>query len=492
MKNPKTKIMTLAIPGLVCGLATLDAQEGTAYTWTGAGQTNLWSDAANWDANGPATRGVDKTILFPADAPQKTIDMEGFEWRGSILTMEGGYTLTNGDLGMRDQATIISKNDNTIDTGFFAKARPDFFYFIQETAGTLTITGLQPWPTSTSAAVQDLVFDAVTPDSVIEWRGIESDPVRYHTFKGEGLIWIAPGSQITGGNNGYPLIDYPNGTFDPATRDDTELDNGRYVIGSMVVWDGVGTSSGIVLDEPNPRRNQGDWWTEPVRTPGERTFVVEGGNMYGNGELTYDLFLGANYVIDQVTQVDYNLVESEGTFSPGHPASIGDVVGTFTISGGDLRVFSQGILEMDMAGAASDKVVIAQDSATVPVGLVIEPGATLALQGTPEGGANYTIIEAPSVSGTFDNVTLNGEPVSGGVTVNYTDTSVTVSVEGGAMGPGIFANYSLVDGWVNTGSWMGWVYVADYPHFYPIALDKYVYSSGGDGATGAWIWVPNN
>lgn len=51
-------------------------------------------------------------------------------------------------------------------------------------------------------------------------------------------------------------------------------------------------------------------------------------------------------------------------------------------------------------------------------------------------------------------------------------------------GPGVFSDYDVVDGYVNTGDWMGWVYVEEYPYVYVSVLDKYIYA-GGD----SWFYV---
>jgi hypothetical protein len=53
-----------------------------------------------------------------------------------------------------------------------------------------------------------------------------------------------------------------------------------------------------------------------------------------------------------------------------------------------------------------------------------------------------------------------------------------------AKGPGVFSDYDLVDGWVDTGDWMGWVNVDNYPWSYVLDLGVYVYA-GGD----AWFYV---
>lgn len=55
-----------------------------------------------------------------------------------------------------------------------------------------------------------------------------------------------------------------------------------------------------------------------------------------------------------------------------------------------------------------------------------------------------------------------------------------------SKGPGVFAEYDLVDGYVDTGDWLGWVYVADYPWSYVLSLEKYIYMSEPAG----WAYVP--
>lgn len=55
------------------------------------------------------------------------------------------------------------------------------------------------------------------------------------------------------------------------------------------------------------------------------------------------------------------------------------------------------------------------------------------------------------------------------------------------MGPGVFAEYEMVDGYIDTGDWLGMVYAADYPWTYVFDLGKHVYFTGNDG----WTYVPN-
>jgi hypothetical protein len=70
--------------------------------------------------------------------------------------------------------------------------------------------------------------------------------------------------------------------------------------------------------------------------------------------------------------------------------------------------------------------------------------------------------------------------------VNLTSPVSSVSTP---MGPGVFSDYELTEGYVDTGDWMGYVYVADYPYVYSIALGSWVYSGGGGSSGGSWFYV---
>jgi hypothetical protein len=54
-------------------------------------------------------------------------------------------------------------------------------------------------------------------------------------------------------------------------------------------------------------------------------------------------------------------------------------------------------------------------------------------------------------------------------------------------GPPPFDAYDLVDGYVDTGSWLGWTYVENAPWAYVVDLSKWVYVNDTSG----WIYLPN-
>lgn len=68
---------------------------------------------------------------------------------------------------------------------------------------------------------------------------------------------------------------------------------------------------------------------------------------------------------------------------------------------------------------------------------------------------------------------------------------------GPEMGPGFFGNYEVVEvdgfGWVNTGNWLGWVMIEDYPYIWYDSIHSWGFisdldMSGDKDAGGAWIY----
>lgn len=51
------------------------------------------------------------------------------------------------------------------------------------------------------------------------------------------------------------------------------------------------------------------------------------------------------------------------------------------------------------------------------------------------------------------------------------------------MGPGVFSDFAMVNGYVDTGDWLGTVYAADYPWVYVFDMSKFVYFADEGGWT---------
>lgn len=64
---------------------------------------------------------------------------------------------------------------------------------------------------------------------------------------------------------------------------------------------------------------------------------------------------------------------------------------------------------------------------------------------------------------------------------------LAVSAGGGApKGPGIFSDLDLVDGYVDSGDWLGRVEVSNYPWCYVVSLGRYIYATEPAG----WVFLP--
>lgn len=58
-------------------------------------------------------------------------------------------------------------------------------------------------------------------------------------------------------------------------------------------------------------------------------------------------------------------------------------------------------------------------------------------------------------------------------------------------GPGVFADFDLdPNGWVDTGAWMGPVYVEHYPWVYVFHTQSWFYAGESEGTNGAWFFAP--
>ena len=92
-----------------------------------------------------------------------------------------------------------------------------------------------------------------------------------------------------------------------------------------------------------------------------------------------------------------------------------------------------------------------------------------------------------------DNATTGAPTYFDNLFLDRTGENLTLPPRPGGevitMGPGIFSDYVVNDGWVDTGEWMGWVTVDTYPFFYVHDLDGWAYAGGGDASAGAWVFV---
>jgi hypothetical protein len=76
------------------------------------------------------------------------------------------------------------------------------------------------------------------------------------------------------------------------------------------------------------------------------------------------------------------------------------------------------------------------------------------------------------------------------VYIDLTSHNLTSPLDDQEPGPGPFAPWTVVDGWVNTGAWLGQVYVGHYPWVFLHKLGRYVYAA--DNEATLWFYMLNN
>jgi autotransporter-associated beta strand protein len=84
--------LAVAVVAAVLGAAAGTVSAATTRTWTGAGATDNWSDAANWDSGVPAAGDM---LVFPAGAARKTNtnDLAAGLTFDTVRFTGGGYRL---------------------------------------------------------------------------------------------------------------------------------------------------------------------------------------------------------------------------------------------------------------------------------------------------------------------------------------------------------------------------------------------------------------
>jgi hypothetical protein len=107
------------------------------------------------------------------------------------------------------------------------------------------------------------------------------------------------------------------------------------------------------------------------------------------------------------------------------------------------------------------------------------------------GAANIARETRINYTGVFNHVGwrwgVNADTIAGSLRIGETWEDVIGAESGTPMGPGPFAEWPLVNGFVDTGSWLGQVYTPLYPWVFVEQLDAFLYSGGGQ-----WFFVPRS
>lgn len=102
----------------------------------------------------------------------------------------------------------------------------------------------------------------------------------------------------------------------------------------------------------------------------------------------------------------------------------------------------------------------------------------------------YTVAaDSAAVGGMLRLVVTTTAESDGAVGDRYRVAYVGSTDTGTEMGPGVFSDYVVFDGWVHTEGWLGSVAVAFYPWVYVSLLDIWAYAADGtESDTGAWFF----
>lgn len=74
------------------------------------------------------------------------------------------------------------------------------------------------------------------------------------------------------------------------------------------------------------------------------------------------------------------------------------------------------------------------------------------------------------------------------IQIDYTGVNAEVGANPFA-GPGPFADYDVMDGYIDTGDWMGVIEVSSYPWIYSFDLASWLYVGSENGTDGIWSYV---
>jgi len=142
--SPALRILAASLVTLLTAGSSL-AQ--TTYTWTGAGATNVWSDALNWSVTSgtgtpPPPSDLDNTLLVLTGNTRTTnvldqnlsANMLTFDANAGSFAVGGGSTLTLGNGGIVN----LGNNNQTVNANLAAGAAASW---VNNGAGILTVNG---------------------------------------------------------------------------------------------------------------------------------------------------------------------------------------------------------------------------------------------------------------------------------------------------------------------------------------------------------------
>ena len=416
--------LCLLLVALALGLRIQSASAASA-SWTASG-SGSWATSGNWSAGGPPNSTTD-VATFPDHAgPSHTITINGnFSAQTLNFTNSSGddYTLncsggnsillyssltSNAGLDPVLSCPVVLENTITVTGGGGG------FYRING-AGSLTGAG--------GINMTSGRFYMLTPSTYT------------------GTTTITSGDYSAGAANVFPtdsafvLADDASAILEPGGSNQTiaSLSGGaasQVFLESSILTIGDSTDTtyaGTISDSGASGGGIVKQGTGKLTLTGTNTYtgatVVNAGTLDVNGSVA-----GTGVTVNLFGTLKGSgtlpTVNAAGTVAPGN--SIG------TLNGTSFNFLSGSTLQNELNASGSTDLVNATTSATINSGanLQITPAA-----GTYTVGQTFTIISAPTISGTFSSVTSTLDGVT--FRVNYFPTHVDVVVASVAATPGV-------------------------------------------------------
>lgn len=375
----------------------------TQITWDGGAGTSSWNDANNWSGDAVPTASDDVTIGMldvSVSVPSGTATAKSLEINnGADLTVASGANLnvsTSGNAAPDDainvnHATSILTNNGTITCEGYSTSSNDQAGVAVHSGGTFnnvnTLT-CQDANGYCASVIEGTIDNDGTINASNTRRGISALTAAVGSFINDGIVNITnptnvgvacihSANNVITNNGTINLNDFDGADIGVSLGDGATLENNGTVAFSNF------TSSGRLINGLSPFNNN------------------SGGNVQGAGTIRDDAY-----------------VDMGGKLTPGESPGI------MTFDGDES--FSNATIEMEIEdndgvpGTDYDQISMAAFTATL--------GGTSTLNVTfnytPSVGHNYTILDATTITGTFN--TINVTPAH---TVSFNNSTGVLTVD---------------------------------------------------------------
>jgi len=380
----------------------LDVTDGLYVGYTGTGTLDV-------NDGGTVDSGAGYIAYLADSSGSATVSGMGSSWTPDSLAVGyvGGGSLEVSSGGLVDTDEFIVGDYETgsllISTGGTVDANTVWIGQAQNSQGSGTIVG-----SGTTLDANDMYVGGWGQGSLTVADGAQI----ISQWTGIGTFWSATGSAtVTGADTRWTVLDDLHVGYDGA--------------GSLTIRDGAQVTSdeGFIAEDSSDS-------TGTVTVTGSGSLLDIDSGLYVGGNATtaggtavLDVNDGGAVIANETIIWDDGTLSGDGTLTSPTVTNYGTIapgnsIGTFTIDG-DLTMDANSVLEVEVDNDDnSDRLTVTGD-ATIEGGTV-QVSSEETIRGTHE----YTILDANSVTGTFD--TLDTALVQGNVTTSDLDYDTTV------------------------------------------------------------------